>query len=83
MTTVVPTSSGTFADHAVVPEAVPESPFEVLHFTTVTPTASLADPAILMDAEEVETMVEPGVPILSEGAVVSTVGALVGGCTGG
>lgn len=83
MTTVLPTNSGTLADQAVVPEAIPESPFEVLHFTAVTPTLSLAVPAIRMDAEVVEVIVAPGVVILSDGGVVSTAGGLAGGCTGG
>jgi len=79
VTAVVPTNSGTFADQAVVPAASPESPFEVLHFTAVTPTLSLAVPAIRMDADVVEVMVPPGVVILSDGGVVSTVGGLAGG----
>jgi hypothetical protein len=83
VTNVLPTSSGTFADQAVVPEAVPESPFEVLHFTADTPTLSLAVPEIRMDVEEVEAIVVPGETMLRDGGVVSTVGGLDGGWTGG
>ena len=77
--TLLPTSSGTVADHFVVPEAVPESPVESIHFTAATPTLSLAVPLTAMDAEDVATMVNPGETILSDGGVVSP---LVGGGTG-
>jgi hypothetical protein len=63
-----------------VPAAVPEYPFEVVHFTTATPTLSLAVPLTAMEAEDVATIVNPGERILSDGGVLS---ALVGGCTGG
>jgi hypothetical protein len=57
VTVVVPTSSGTVALQAVVPEAVPELPVDVLHPTRVTPTLSVAVPLMTMEASEVETMV--------------------------
>lgn len=82
VTTVLPTSSGTSADQAVVPVASPESPFEVLHFTAVTPTLSLAVPETWMDGEDVEAIVEPGERMVSDGGVMS-VGGLAGGWAGG
>src|SRR5271157_5465156 len=89
VTTLLPTRSDTLADHFVVPEAVPESPVELVHFTVATATLSLAVPLIAMEAEEVATMVNAGETILSDGGVVSalaagfTGGATTGGCTGG
>ena len=80
VTTLLPTRSGTLADHLLVPAAVPEYPVEVVHFTAATPTLSLAVPLNAMEAEDVATIVNPGETILSDGGVVS---ALVGGCTGG
>jgi hypothetical protein len=74
VTTVVPTSSGTSADQAEVPAAIPASPEEVLNFTAVTPTLSLAAPVIWIDAEVTETMVPPGDRIWSEGGVESGTG---------
>ena len=80
VTTLLPTSSGTVADHLLVPEAVPEYPVELIHFTAATPTLSLAVPLNAMEAEDVATIVSPGDMILSDGGVVSPLG---GGCTGG
>ena len=86
MTALLPTSSGTLADHLLVPEAVPEYPVELVHFTTATPTLSLAVPLTAMEAEDVATIVNPGETILSDGGVVSPlvgVGVGVGaGATG-
>ena len=80
----MPTSSGTLADHLLVPEAVPEYPVELLHFTAATPTLSLAVPLNASEAEDVATIVNPGEVILSDGGVVSLlVGGCTGGCTGG
>ena len=89
VTTLLPTSSGTLADHLLVPEAVPEYPVELVHFTAATPTLSLAVPLTAMEEEDVATMVDPGETIVSDGGVVSalavgcTGGATTGGCTGG
>src|ERR1017187_3681056 len=82
---LLPTSSGTVADHLVVPEAVPEYPVELVHFTAATPTLSLAVPLIAMEAEEVDTIVNPGATILSDGGVVSPLvgGVAAGGTAGG
>ena len=80
VTTLLPTSSGTLADHLLVPEAVPEYPVELVHFTAATPTLSLAVPLTVMEEEDVATMVDPGETIVSDGGVVS---ALAVGCTGG
>jgi hypothetical protein len=57
VTVFVPTSSGTVADHAVVPEAMPEAPVDTDHFTDATPTLSLAVPLTTSFASEVDTMV--------------------------
>ena len=89
VTTLLPTRSGTLADQLRVPEAVPEYPVELVHFTAATPTLSLAVPLTAMVAEDVATMVNPGETILSDGGVASalaagcTGGAAAGGCTGG
>jgi len=83
VTTVVPTSSGTLALQAVVPEALPESPDEVVHFTAATPTLSLAVPVNENAAAVVETIVEPGDTICSVGGTVSgPEGVGVGGGAG-
>ena len=80
VTALVPTRSGTLADHLLVPAAVPEYPFEVVHCTDTTPTLSLAVPLTAIEAEDVATIVNPGETIFRDGGVVSP---LVGGCTGG
>ena len=74
MTVLLPTSSGTLADQFAVPEAVPASPPEVVHFTEVTATLSLAAPLIVRLAAVVETMVDPGELMFSDGGVVSCPG---------
>jgi hypothetical protein len=79
VTTLLPSNSGTLADQFVVPEAAPESPVELLHFTAATPTLSLAVPLTTMEAEDVATIVNAGDTIVSDGGVVSP---LVGGCVG-
>ena len=56
VTVLVPTSSGTVADHADVPEAVPELPVEVVHLTAETPTLSEAVPLMTREALAVETI---------------------------
>ena len=70
------------ADQEAAPAAVPESPVPVDHLTDATPVSSDAVPATVMDAAEVERMVEPGVTMRMEGAVVSLGGA-AGGSGGG
>ena len=87
---MVPVSSGTDAVHCVVPEAAPESPNEVDHFTIATATLSDAFPAMLIEAAVADAMVEPGDVIWIEGACVSgpppvvTGGFVMGGfVTGG
>ena len=59
------------ADQAVVPDAVPLEPAEVVHRTEATPTASLAVPLTVIVSADVETMVVPGLVIRSDGAVMS------------
>ena len=76
----MPTSSGTVADQLLVPEAVPESPVELVHFTAATPTLSVAVPLTAMETKDVATTVNAGETILSDGGVVS---GLVGGVTTG
>jgi len=62
-----------------VPEAVPEYPVEVVHFTAATLTLSLAVPLTAMEVEDVATIVNPGERILSDGGVVSPVGGVGAG----
>src|ERR1017187_3640738 len=70
-----------FADQDVVPAATPASPVELVHFTAVTATLSVAVPLIAMAEAEVEVMVTPGDWIVSEGGAVSPV--VGGGGVGG
>ena len=91
--TFVPTNNGMFADQDVVPDAAPESPVELVHLTAATPTLSLATPLTVAVAALVETIVNPGDLICSDGGVVSLepvggvgpvgVGAGVGAGVGG
>ena len=83
MTVVVPISSGTVADQFVVPAAAPVSPVEVLHFTAVTPTLSAATPVTLRVAAEVETIVNAGEVMVSDGGVASVPGFAGGVGAGG
>ena len=71
VTVLFPTSSGTTADHEVVPLAVPDPPVEVLHCTEETPTLSLAIPLKEIVADAVETIEKPGETIVTAGAKVS------------
>jgi hypothetical protein len=69
-----PTSSGTVALHCTVPvvpvlEAVPAPPVLVVHVTEVTPTLSLATPLNAIEAVEVDTDVDEGDRMVSEGGV--------------
>ena len=57
VTVLVPTNSGTVADQAEVPEAMPEDPVDTDHFTDATPTLSAAVPLTASDAREVERIV--------------------------
>ena len=84
VTVVLPTRSGTAADHLVVPDAVPASPFEVDQATRITPTLSLAVPLTAMAADEVATIVSEGTRICKDGGVVSPlpVGGVGAGCAG-
>ena len=65
--TVSPTSRGTEADHAVVPDAVPASPLEVVHRTE----ATLDEAVPLTDRADavVATMEAGGAVITSDGGV--------------
>jgi hypothetical protein len=78
VTTLVPTSKGIVADHCVVPEATPDAPVEVVHFTAVTPTLSVAVPLKTIVPEYAEAMLDPGERIANDGGVVSG----VAGCEG-
>src|SRR5205823_174342 len=73
---------GTVADQCAVPEAMPASPPDVVHFTAATPVLSLAAPPMARVAAVVETMLVPGEVTLSDGGVVSDRG-LAGGVVGG
>ena len=67
----VPVTSGTLADHAAAPLAVPELPVELLHVTLV--VSAEAVPLIATIDADVETILKPGDVIFSAG------GALEGG----
>src|ERR1017187_37058 len=88
VTTLVPTSNGACTDQLAAPDASPEEPVEVDHFTAVTPTLSLAVPLREIAGDDVETIVEPGETMRSAGGVVSAPlggfgGAGAGGADGG
>ncbi len=83
VTVFVPMSSGMLAAvHVSVPVAVPEAPVEVDHTTELTPTLSEAMPWKVMLLAVVETMVDAGFVMVSEGGVVSC-GEPVCGVEGG
>jgi hypothetical protein len=81
VTVVVPTISGTAADQLLVPEAAPEPPVELDQLTAVTPTLSAAVPLMVIEAEEVDTMLAAGDAMRNEGGERS--GAPCGGLDGG
>lgn len=82
MMVLLPTRRGTSADHAIVPDAVPALPVEVVHCTEATPTLSLAFPLTVIVADVVDIIDEPGVTIVRMGAMESAVPVL-GGDAGG
>ena len=67
----MPTKSGIAADQAVVPEAVPAEPKLVAQDTCVTPTLSLAVPAMVTKDAVVDMVPVEGVVMVKLGAVVS------------
>ena len=71
VTVLLPTSSGTDADHETVPVAVPAPPVDVVHATDATPTLSLAVPLMVSAAAELDTIDEPGETIVMVGGTVS------------
>ena len=71
VTEVFPTRSGIAADQAVVPEAMPAVPKFVAQDTSVTPTLSLAVPAMVTEAAVVDMVPVEGEVIVMAGAVVS------------
>src|SRR5690242_19865552 len=81
MTTLVPTSNGTCADHLAVPEALPEEPVEFVQVTAVMPTLSAAVPLTATDDADVEIMLNAGLRICRAGRVRSESGTRGG--TGG
>src|SRR5579864_4916000 len=81
MTTLVPTSNGTCADHLAVPEALPAEPVEFVQVTAVTPTLSAVVPLTATNGAEVEIMLNAGLRICRAGRVRSESGAC--GDTGG
>jgi hypothetical protein len=66
-----PVNSGTEALQAVAPVAVPEPPKLFAQMTVVTPILSLTVPLIVIEDSAVETVVEEGEAMVSEGGVVS------------
>ena len=81
VTAVVPTNSGTSADQLFVPEATPEPPVEFDQCTAVTPTLSAAVPRMVIEAEDVDTMLAAGDAMRNEGGARS--GPPGGGSDGG
>lgn len=67
----VPFTSGTVADHIVVPAAIPAPPVDVVQETSTTPTLSDAVPFTVIEEALVLTFVEDGLVIRSDGATVS------------
>ena len=82
VTVLLPTSTGAVNDQLVVPEAVPDPPVDVVQWTEVTPTLSLAVPLIATEARDVESINEDGDVTVSVGGVVS-LGFVVGGFADG
>lgn len=70
VTEFAPTSSGIGAVQLVVPLAVPDCPVLVAQVTAVTPRLSLAVPAKLIEDAVVETEVDAGDVMVSEGGVL-------------
>lgn len=62
---LVPDTSGTVADQLAVPLAVPDPPVELDHVTEV--TSPDAVPAMVIEAAEVDTIVNPGEVIFKAG----------------
>ena len=92
VTRVFPTSSGTDAVHAAVPDATPASPFDVLHRTEAALDAAV--PLTVRLAAVVATIVVAGAVIVSAGGVPAgegvgagfdggAVGGVAGGLEGG
>ena len=79
VTVLFPRSSGIVADQAVMPAAVPPDPKLLAQETSVTPTLSLAVPAITIDVALVENVAVDGEVMLNAGAVVSAPPAPLGG----
>jgi hypothetical protein len=71
VTELLPTRSGIAADQAVVPVATPAVPKLVAQETSVTPTLSLAVPAMVTEAVVVDMVPVEGVVMVKAGAVVS------------
>jgi len=60
-----------FAAQATVPIALPVTPVELFQATDATPTLSEATPLNVIVEAVADTIVEPGVVMVSEGGVVS------------
>src|SRR6476646_10450036 len=71
VTELFPTISGIAADQAVVPEATPACPKLVAQETSATPTLSLAVPAMMTEADVVDSVPVAGEVMVKLGAVVS------------
>lgn len=71
VTELLPTRSGITAVQAVLPAAIPAVPKLVVQETCVTPTLSLAVPAIVTEAAVVDMVPVEGDVMVNVGAVVS------------
>jgi hypothetical protein len=71
VTELFPTRSGIVADQAVVPAATPAVPKLVAQETSVTPTLSLAVPAMVTEAAVVDMVPVDGVVMVNAGGVMS------------
>lgn len=77
--TFEPVNRGTAELQVAVPVAVPEPPKLLAQVIVVTPILSLAVPLITIEDSDVETTVEEGEVMVSEGGVVSVgLGGVVG-----
>ena len=83
MMVVMPWYSGIApVDQLLVPDATPEPPVELVHVTCVMPRLSCAVPLTMIDIAGVDTKVEAGDKIVSEGGAEPPPGLGVAGSVG-